>query len=120
MVHAGGEDEDGSAAAMKTCLSTERLEAELDAYSDVSSERSFSYEFAQAEVMMKGMGSNGESHWTGSEEDPGEAQGQSGSFYYVTGNHELMWLTSTFGGFFSLLQRGLYPLSMGRRLSPSS
>ncbi|KAG7244245.1 hypothetical protein INR49_004383 [Caranx melampygus] len=57
MVHAGGEEEEGG-PAMKTCLSTDRLEAELDAYSDVSSERSFSYEFAQAEVMMKGMGSN--------------------------------------------------------------
>ncbi|GLD59555.1 kinesin-like protein KIF13B, partial [Lates japonicus] len=57
MVHAGGEDEEGS-AVMKTCLSTDRLEAEFDASSDVSSERSFSYEFAQAEVMMKGMGSN--------------------------------------------------------------
>lgn len=63
MVHAGGEDEEGG-PAMKTCLSTERLEAELDAYSDVSSERSFSYEFAQAEVMMKGMGSNGEWDWS--------------------------------------------------------
>uniref|UniRef100_A0A3Q4GI46 Kinesin-like protein n=1 Tax=Neolamprologus brichardi TaxID=32507 RepID=A0A3Q4GI46_NEOBR len=30
----------------------------LDAYSDVSSERSFGYEFAQAEVMMKGVWNN--------------------------------------------------------------
>uniref|UniRef100_A0A7N8X9B1 Kinesin-like protein KIF13B n=1 Tax=Mastacembelus armatus TaxID=205130 RepID=A0A7N8X9B1_9TELE len=41
-----------------TCLSTDRLEVEFDAVSDVSSERSFSYESAQAEVMMKGMGNN--------------------------------------------------------------
>lgn len=47
---------------MKKCLSSDRLEAgDVDAYSDVSSERSFSYEFAQAEVMMKGLGNNGES-----------------------------------------------------------
>ena len=59
MVHAGSEDEDGS-AVMKTCLSTDRLEMELDSSSDVLSELSFSYELAQAEVMMKGMGSNGE------------------------------------------------------------
>uniref|UniRef100_A0A7N8XJL5 Kinesin-like protein KIF13B n=1 Tax=Mastacembelus armatus TaxID=205130 RepID=A0A7N8XJL5_9TELE len=45
-------------AAIKTCLSTDRLEVEFDAVSDVSSERSFSYESAQAEVMMKGMGNN--------------------------------------------------------------
>uniref|UniRef100_A0A8C3AK19 Kinesin family member 13B n=1 Tax=Cyclopterus lumpus TaxID=8103 RepID=A0A8C3AK19_CYCLU len=57
MVHAGGEDEEGG-AAMKTCLSTDRLEADFDAASDVSSELSFGYEFAQAEVMMKGMGNN--------------------------------------------------------------
>lgn len=62
MVHAGGEDEK-SGAAIKTCLSTDRLEVDFDASSDVSSELSFSYEFAQAEVMMKGMGNNGESDW---------------------------------------------------------
>ena len=60
MIHAGGDDEDGG-AAMKTCLSTDQLEVDLDASSDVSSELSFGYEFAQAEVMMKGMGNNGES-----------------------------------------------------------
>ncbi|XP_062415468.1 kinesin-like protein KIF13B isoform X2 [Pungitius pungitius] len=53
MVHTGGEDEDGG-AALKACLSTERLEAD----SDAASELSFGYEFAQAEVMMKGMGHN--------------------------------------------------------------
>ncbi|XP_041815196.1 kinesin-like protein KIF13B isoform X2 [Chelmon rostratus] len=57
MVHAGGEDEEGG-AAMKTCLSTDQLEVDADASSDVSSELSFGYEFAQAEVMMKGMGNN--------------------------------------------------------------
>ncbi|XP_054474023.1 kinesin-like protein KIF13B isoform X2 [Anoplopoma fimbria] len=57
MVHAGGEDEE-SGAVMKTCLSTDRLEADFDAASDVSSELSFGYEFAQTEVMMKGMGNN--------------------------------------------------------------
>ncbi|XP_035771964.1 kinesin-like protein KIF13B [Neolamprologus brichardi] len=35
-----------------------RSVGELDAYSDVSSERSFGYEFAQAEVMMKGVWNN--------------------------------------------------------------
>ncbi|XP_042359081.1 kinesin-like protein KIF13B isoform X2 [Plectropomus leopardus] len=57
MVHAGAEDEEGG-AAMKTCLSTDQLEVDFDASSDVSSELSFGYEFAQAEVMMKGMGNN--------------------------------------------------------------
>nr|XP_019947265.1 PREDICTED: kinesin-like protein KIF13B isoform X1 [Paralichthys olivaceus] len=57
MVHAGGEDEE-DAAVMKPCLGTDRVELEFDASSDVSSELSFSYELAQAEVMMKGMGSN--------------------------------------------------------------
>lgn len=61
LVHAGGEDDEGG-AAMKTCLSTDQLEMDLDASSDVSSELSFGYEFAQAEVMMKGMGNNGGSN----------------------------------------------------------
>lgn len=47
---------------MKKGLSTDQLEVDLDASSDVSSELSFGYEFAQAEVMMKGMGTNGELH----------------------------------------------------------
>ncbi|XP_034006654.1 kinesin-like protein KIF13B isoform X3 [Trematomus bernacchii] len=55
MVHTGAEDEEG---VMKTCLSSDRLEVDFDASSDVSSELSFGYEFAQAEVMMKGMGNN--------------------------------------------------------------
>lgn len=47
---------------MTKCSSSDCLEVgELDAYSDVSSERSFGYEFAQAEVMMKGVWNNGES-----------------------------------------------------------
>ncbi|KAM7368249.1 hypothetical protein PAMP_014489 [Pampus punctatissimus] len=57
MAHAGGDDEEGG-AAMKTCLSTDRLEVDFDTSSDVSSELSFGYEFARAEVMMKGMGNN--------------------------------------------------------------
>ncbi|XP_028252775.1 kinesin-like protein KIF13B isoform X2 [Parambassis ranga] len=57
MVRVGGEEEEGG-SAMKTYLSTDRLEVDFDASSDVSSELSFSYEFAQAEVMMKGMGNN--------------------------------------------------------------
>lgn len=60
MVHAGGEEEE-SCAAINTCLSTDQLEVDMDASSDVSSELSFGYEFAQAEVMMKGMGNNGKS-----------------------------------------------------------
>uniref|UniRef100_A0A087X6N6 Kinesin family member 13Bb n=1 Tax=Poecilia formosa TaxID=48698 RepID=A0A087X6N6_POEFO len=54
---AAGEDE-GGGAAMKKCLSTDHLEVDTDALSDVSSELSFGYEFAQMEVMMKGMGTN--------------------------------------------------------------
>lgn len=45
---------------MKKCLSADHLEVDTDALSDVSSELSFGYEFAQTEVMMKGMGTNGE------------------------------------------------------------
>uniref|UniRef100_A0A673X5D9 Kinesin-like protein n=1 Tax=Salmo trutta TaxID=8032 RepID=A0A673X5D9_SALTR len=56
LVHAGGEDEAGS--VMKNCLSTDHLEVDFDTVSNVSSEVSFGYEFAQTEVMMKGMGSN--------------------------------------------------------------
>ncbi|KAM8847315.1 kinesin-like protein KIF13B [Synchiropus picturatus] len=57
MGRAAGEDED-SGAAMKTSLSTDHLEVDHEGASDVSSELSFGYEFAQAEVMMKGMGNN--------------------------------------------------------------
>uniref|UniRef100_A0A3B4ATH7 Kinesin-like protein n=1 Tax=Periophthalmus magnuspinnatus TaxID=409849 RepID=A0A3B4ATH7_9GOBI len=45
-------------SAPKLSLSTDHLEVDHEALSDVSSERSFSYESAQAEVMMKAMGSN--------------------------------------------------------------
>ncbi|KAI4802323.1 hypothetical protein KUCAC02_020171 [Chaenocephalus aceratus] len=55
MVHTGAEDEEG---VMKTCLSSDQLEVDFDTSSDASSELSFGYEFAQAEVMMKGMGNN--------------------------------------------------------------
>uniref|UniRef100_A0A8C5G193 Kinesin-like protein n=1 Tax=Gouania willdenowi TaxID=441366 RepID=A0A8C5G193_GOUWI len=51
-VSTASRDEEGGGAAMKTCLSGEHLDV------DVSSELSFGYEFAQAEVMMKGMGTN--------------------------------------------------------------
>ncbi|KAM9778287.1 kinesin-like protein KIF13B isoform 2-T2 [Syngnathus typhle] len=57
LVHAGGEEEEEEGRAkIKTYLSTEQLEVDLDASSDVSSEVGF--EFAQAEVMMKGMAIN--------------------------------------------------------------
>ncbi|XP_026197072.1 kinesin-like protein KIF13B isoform X2 [Anabas testudineus] len=57
MAHGADEDE-GSGAAMKKRLSTNEVEAESDVSVNTSSEPSFSYEFAQAEVMMKGMGHN--------------------------------------------------------------
>uniref|UniRef100_A0AAX7TWN2 Kinesin family member 13Bb n=1 Tax=Astatotilapia calliptera TaxID=8154 RepID=A0AAX7TWN2_ASTCA len=56
-VQKGGEEEED--AAMTKRSSSDCLEVgEPDACSDVSSERSFGYEFAQAEVMMKGMWNN--------------------------------------------------------------
>uniref|UniRef100_A0AAZ3Q596 Kinesin-like protein KIF13B n=1 Tax=Oncorhynchus tshawytscha TaxID=74940 RepID=A0AAZ3Q596_ONCTS len=51
-----GEDEEGG--VMKSFLSTDQLEVDFDTASDVSSEVSFGYDFAQTEVMMKGMGNN--------------------------------------------------------------
>ncbi|XP_077366872.1 kinesin-like protein KIF13B isoform X2 [Festucalex cinctus] len=56
LVHARGEEEEEGRAKMKTSLSTEQLEVDIDASSDVSSDVGF--EFAQAEVMMKGMANN--------------------------------------------------------------
>lgn len=56
----GGEEEEGEGGPMKNSSSSEQLEGDGDTNSEVSSEVSFSYEFAQTEVMMKGMGSNGE------------------------------------------------------------
>nr|XP_061843400.1 kinesin-like protein KIF13B [Nerophis lumbriciformis] len=57
LVHtAGEEDEEEGGARMKSCLGPDQLEVDFDASSDVSSEAGF--EFAQAEVMMKGMASN--------------------------------------------------------------
>lgn len=44
---------------MKNSGSSEQLDADGDTASEVSSEVSFSYEFAQTEVMMKALGSNG-------------------------------------------------------------
>ncbi|XP_061610629.1 kinesin-like protein KIF13B isoform X2 [Phyllopteryx taeniolatus] len=55
LVHLVGEEQEGR-AKMKTCFSTEELEVDVDSSSDVSSEVGF--EFAQAEVMMKGMANN--------------------------------------------------------------
>lgn len=46
---------------MKNSNSSEQLDADGDTASEVSSEVSFSYEFAQTEVMMKALGSNGKS-----------------------------------------------------------
>lgn len=45
---------------MKNSNSSEQLDADGDTGSEVSSEVSFSYEFAQTEVMMKALGNNGE------------------------------------------------------------
>lgn len=44
---------------MKSSGSSEQLDADGDTGSEVSSEVSFSYEFAQTEVLMKALGSNG-------------------------------------------------------------
>lgn len=43
----------------KNSGSSEQLDADGDTASEVSSEVSFSYEFAQTEVMMKALGNNG-------------------------------------------------------------
>uniref|UniRef100_A0A8B9LIZ8 Kinesin family member 13Ba n=1 Tax=Astyanax mexicanus TaxID=7994 RepID=A0A8B9LIZ8_ASTMX len=52
------EDEEGEGGNMKNSNSSEQLDADGDTASEVSSEVSFSYEFAQTEVMMKALGSN--------------------------------------------------------------
>uniref|UniRef100_A0A8C4HR08 Kinesin family member 13Ba n=1 Tax=Dicentrarchus labrax TaxID=13489 RepID=A0A8C4HR08_DICLA len=54
----GAEDEEGEGGVMKNSGSSEQLDADGDTASEVSSEVSFSYEFAQTEVMMKALGSN--------------------------------------------------------------
>uniref|UniRef100_A0A672SJQ3 Kinesin family member 13B n=1 Tax=Sinocyclocheilus grahami TaxID=75366 RepID=A0A672SJQ3_SINGR len=53
-----GEEEEGEGGNMKNSNSSEQLDGEGDTASEVSSEVSFSYEFAQTEVMMKALGSN--------------------------------------------------------------
>uniref|UniRef100_A0A671LAI1 Kinesin-like protein KIF13B n=1 Tax=Sinocyclocheilus anshuiensis TaxID=1608454 RepID=A0A671LAI1_9TELE len=53
-----GEEEEGEGGNMKKSNSSEQLDGEGDTASEVSSEVSFSYEFAQTEVMMKALGSN--------------------------------------------------------------
>lgn len=55
------EEEEGEGDNMKNSNSSEQLDADGDTASEVSSEVSFSYEFAQTEVMMKALGSNGTS-----------------------------------------------------------
>ncbi|XP_035992124.1 kinesin-like protein KIF13B isoform X6 [Fundulus heteroclitus] len=52
------EEEEGEGSALKSSGSSEQLDADGDTASEVSSEVSFSYEFAQTEVMMKALGSN--------------------------------------------------------------
>ncbi|XP_057709910.1 kinesin-like protein KIF13B isoform X2 [Corythoichthys intestinalis] len=52
------EDEEGDGSAMKKSGSNEQLDADGDSASEASSEVSFSYEFAQTEVMMKALGNN--------------------------------------------------------------
>uniref|UniRef100_A0A8D3C6B3 Kinesin family member 13Ba n=1 Tax=Scophthalmus maximus TaxID=52904 RepID=A0A8D3C6B3_SCOMX len=54
----GAEDEEGEGGVMKNSGSSEQLDADGDTSSEVSSEVSFSYEFAQTEVMMKALGNN--------------------------------------------------------------
>ncbi|KAG7461150.1 hypothetical protein MATL_G00206910 [Megalops atlanticus] len=54
----GAEEEEGGAGVMKGSNSSEQLDADGDTASEVSSEVSFSYEFAQTEVMMKALGNN--------------------------------------------------------------
>ncbi|XP_077566628.1 kinesin-like protein KIF13B [Stigmatopora nigra] len=55
LVHTGDEDEEGK-AKKKSCINTSQLEVDVDTSSDISSDVGF--EFAQAEVMMKGMANN--------------------------------------------------------------
>ncbi|KAJ3592971.1 hypothetical protein NHX12_005309 [Muraenolepis orangiensis] len=51
----GAEEDDGEGGQMKNSGSSEQLDADADSASEVSSEVSFSYEFAQTEVMMKAL-----------------------------------------------------------------
>ncbi|XP_054626511.1 kinesin-like protein KIF13B isoform X2 [Dunckerocampus dactyliophorus] len=52
------EEEEGDGGVMKKSGSSEQLDGDGDTASEVSSEVSFSYEFAQTEVMMKALGNN--------------------------------------------------------------
>ncbi|KAJ0056298.1 hypothetical protein NL108_004575 [Boleophthalmus pectinirostris] len=52
------DDEEGEGGVMKNSSSSDQLDPDGDTASEVSSEVSFSYEFAQTEVMMKALGSN--------------------------------------------------------------
>uniref|UniRef100_A0A3P8Y4Z6 Uncharacterized protein n=1 Tax=Esox lucius TaxID=8010 RepID=A0A3P8Y4Z6_ESOLU len=53
-----GEEEEGEGGLMKNSNSSEQLDGDGDTNSEVSSEVSFSYEFAQTEVMMKALGNS--------------------------------------------------------------
>ncbi|KAK7899177.1 hypothetical protein WMY93_020030 [Mugilogobius chulae] len=52
------DDDEGEGGMMKNSNSSDQLDPDGDTASEVSSEVSFSYEFAQTEVMMKALGSN--------------------------------------------------------------
>lgn len=54
------EADEGEGGTLKNSGSSEQLDADGDTGSEVSSEVSFSYEFAQTEVLMKALGNNGE------------------------------------------------------------
>uniref|UniRef100_A0A674PP15 Kinesin family member 13B n=1 Tax=Takifugu rubripes TaxID=31033 RepID=A0A674PP15_TAKRU len=54
----GAEADEGEGGMMKNSGSNEQLDADGDTGSEVSSEVSFSYEFAQTEVLMKALGNN--------------------------------------------------------------
>ncbi|TWW67174.1 Kinesin-like protein KIF13B [Takifugu flavidus] len=54
----GAEADEGEGGTMKNSGSNEQLDADGDTGSEVSSEVSFSYEFAQTEVLMKALGNN--------------------------------------------------------------
>ncbi|KAK2883835.1 hypothetical protein Q8A67_017472 [Cirrhinus molitorella] len=56
MYRVGVEDEEGSTT--KAGLHSDRLDVDVDRLSQASSDNSFSFEFAQTEVMMKALGSN--------------------------------------------------------------
>ncbi|XP_035278746.1 kinesin-like protein KIF13B isoform X3 [Anguilla anguilla] len=54
----GAEEDESGVGVMKSSNSNEQLDVDGDTTSEVSSEVSFSYEFAQTEVMIKALGNN--------------------------------------------------------------